>query len=230
MSEMNREIRPKQNATPNDSGTSGTRHKWNKTPEMPWTCELCGFYTANLRHINNGFCRHDWAERVNLKCCVRCGIVANKANLDKPCIGTVKIEVRDDPSGTLPMGGQHSSETYSGNTVGMMQVIGPHYCIYCDFIDPTIVGADLINHFNDKHRDAVYAGLLKPIERPHSYYHREYSANCHECVKSELRIENAALRAKLEKAEALLRDTMNGLAFRPIKNEIREYLDKEGAK
>lgn len=69
-------------------------HEWHERPEKPWTCKLCGLYTANLRHINNGFCRHEWGQRLGLTCCVRCGIVMNNRNGDAPCIGDVKVEWR----------------------------------------------------------------------------------------------------------------------------------------
>jgi hypothetical protein len=51
-----------------------TKHNWNQTEYKPWTCLACGFYTANLRHIENGFCRHDWGERCGVVACQTCGI------------------------------------------------------------------------------------------------------------------------------------------------------------
>ena len=69
------------------------RHQWDEKPEKPWTCKICGCYTANLRHIQNGFCRHEWGERVGMTCCVRCGIVMNNRNAEAACIGIVKVEL-----------------------------------------------------------------------------------------------------------------------------------------
>lgn len=74
------------------------QHEWTeKIPgvaEKPWTCKLCGFYTANLRHIENGFCRHEWGQRLGFTCCVRCGNVLNDHNAESPCIGIVRVELR----------------------------------------------------------------------------------------------------------------------------------------
>jgi hypothetical protein len=77
--------------------SSRQRHEWNEKPEKPWACTLCGFYTANLRHIENGFCRHEWGQRFDMTCCVRCGVVMNNRNAERPCIGTVKVELRRAP-------------------------------------------------------------------------------------------------------------------------------------
>ena len=75
------------------------KHDWNEKPEKPWTCKLCGFYTANLRHIENGFCRHEWGgNRVvfvpEWVPCARCGVILNNRNAENPCIGAVKLEMR----------------------------------------------------------------------------------------------------------------------------------------
>lgn len=71
------------------------RHEWNERPEKPWTCRLCGLYTANLRHIENGFCRHEWGMKLALnpkwQCCIRCGVVLNNRNGEGACIGEVKM-------------------------------------------------------------------------------------------------------------------------------------------
>lgn len=78
------------------------RHEWNEKPEKPWTCNVCGFYTANLRHINNGFCRHEWGLKMALsrdwRCCIRCGVVMNNRNAEGPCIGAVKFDLRRAPT------------------------------------------------------------------------------------------------------------------------------------
>lgn len=93
------------------------KHKWNEQGDKPWTCVRCGLFTANLRHIEYGFCRHKWTHRLQLQgqkltCCGRCGVVKNERNPEKPCIGKVFIETRAprpaqpappaEPSGEVP--------------------------------------------------------------------------------------------------------------------------------
>ncbi len=83
------------------------KHRWNsgtsvsdlavaKGVDKPWTCELCEFYTANLRHIQNGYCFHDWSKRLgDLECCARCGILMNSRNVRRSCIGSVSLSLRE---------------------------------------------------------------------------------------------------------------------------------------
>lgn len=72
-----------------------SEHRWNRTAFKPWACLDCSFITSNLRHIENGHCKHDWSKTVNeWNCCARCGIVQNDNNTEQPCIGTVRVELR----------------------------------------------------------------------------------------------------------------------------------------
>lgn len=77
------------------------KHKWRESgdQEKPWTCEECGFLTANLRHIRNGYCQHIWVTtRHGRDACKRCHVVMNERNRERACIGKVEKELRDESS------------------------------------------------------------------------------------------------------------------------------------
>jgi hypothetical protein len=95
------------------------KHVWVQMPEKPWTCRLCGFSTANLRHIENGYCYHKWAAvvRGRLETCVRCGIVMNPRNVQGRCIGKVTVSLRNadiedcsDPTGKAVLSAAETSD------------------------------------------------------------------------------------------------------------------------
>lgn len=72
------------------------RHTWNESGDKPWTCASCGMFTANLRHIENGHCLHDWqpSRFGSYQSCSRCGVVQNPNNAQS-CIGAVKVTCRE---------------------------------------------------------------------------------------------------------------------------------------
>lgn len=77
------------------AGTEPPKHEWHLKGDKPWTCKLCGFYTSNNRHIENGFCRHDWGVHLGMFACGSCGVVKNERNEGNPCIGKVKVDIRE---------------------------------------------------------------------------------------------------------------------------------------
>ena len=103
----------------------------------------------------------------------------------------------------------------------MMIVTGPHFCLYCDFIDPTHGGIALSAHFKEQHEAEVFAGLLKPIPFDHSRYHPNWGDPvCPDCRIHKLNEQIVQLNAAVTRCQE--RNTELVLNNRSLESQIED--------
>ncbi len=81
----------------------------------------------------------------------------------------------------------------------MMRVIGPHFCVYCDFQCQD--DEEFQQHFETLHMEDSYAGKIQPIPFDHKRWHPTPDGTCPDCIIAGLKERIAELEAALRIAK-----------------------------